>query len=150
MVHTYYAVYEHAVFSSKSGRAFIDARNESTIFSFLAGTLRNMNCQCVIVGGHQEHVHLLYRRPADLLTKSLVKDLKHKSSAWLKEYGFVDRDFHWQTGYGAFSVSYWDVEDLSAYIKEQMGYHREVSWKDEYQHLLDKHGVNFHERVPLD
>lgn len=150
MAHSYYAVYEHVVFSTKANQPFLASHNESTVLSYLAGCLKNMNCHCIAVGGHSEHIHILYRKPSDLLTRSIVKDLKHQSAQWLKQYNFVDHEFHWQNGYSAFSISYWDLEKLTAYIQNQSDHHREITWDQEYRQLLDQHGIEYYERAPLD
>jgi len=146
MAHTYDAVYEHAVFSSKSHRPFLDKSNTSIVFSFLAGALRNMDCHCLIVGGHEDHVHMLYRKPPTLRTKDMIEELKRQSSLWLRDHNFVERNFHWQSGFGAFSISNSEVDSLSSYIGNQTDHHREATWEQEYRDLLEKHGVDYSEQ----
>jgi hypothetical protein len=59
-------------------------------------------------------------------------------------------DFHWQNGYGAFSVSPAHVEGLRAYIANQEERHRHESFQDEFRRLLRKYGVEWDERYVWD
>jgi hypothetical protein len=54
--------------------------------------------------------------------------------------------FGWQDGYGAFSVSSSDLEELKQYIRDQRNHHRKKTFKEEYLDLLRSNGVDFDER----
>ena len=76
---------------------------------------------------------------------NLVKELKTASSKWLKTKGPQLHSFHWQKGYGGFSVSESVLEAVSQYIERQEEHHRKMSFQDEYRKLLEKHGVAYDE-----
>jgi len=57
---------------------------------------------------------------------------------------------HWQSGCGAFSVSAADVEEVVEYITQQESHHRVVSFQEEFQNLLDAHGIAYDERYVWD
>jgi hypothetical protein len=59
-------------------------------------------------------------------------------------------DFHWQDGYGAFSISPGHVEAVVAYIAHQEEHHRRVSFQEEFRRLLQKYGVEYDERYVWD
>ena len=59
-------------------------------------------------------------------------------------------DFHWQSGYGGFSVSAGDVEEVVEYIAQQESHHRVASYQDEFRKLLDAHGIAYDERYVWD
>ena len=80
----------------------------------------------------------------------LVKEIKRSSSRWLKTKGDELSDFAWQTGYGAFSVSYSNLDQVKEYIANQEEHHRTMTWDEEYQALLERHGITFDERFYLD
>jgi len=120
------------------------------LFPYLAKAIKNQGCQAIIVGGFYEHIHLLVHKKSTLLTSDLVKEIKRTSSMWLKEKGVAYGKFNWQIGYGAFSVSFWDLKKIVAYIKDQDKHHQEMKWEDEYRKLLKKHGIEFDERYYLD
>jgi putative transposase len=92
----------HLVFSTKHRRPFITAEHSKDVFSYLAGTLKNLNCPSIIVGGMPDHVHLLFAQARTLSISTIVEELKKESSKWAKSQ--VHPEFYWQNGYGAFSV----------------------------------------------
>ncbi len=150
MAHSYYAVYEHTVFSSKNRIPFLTSENEEDVFRYLASSLKGQGCCSLAVGGHVEHIHLLYRRPSTLPTPDLLKEVKRQSGISLKENNKLQQDFYWQEGYGAFSISYWDLEKIGGHINKQKMHHEDKSWEKEYRQLLKKHGVEYDERFFLD
>ena len=78
----------------------------------------------------------------------LIGQLKGASSKRLKEKGL--RDFGWQNGYGAFSVSESNVESVTAYILNQAEQHRKISYQEEIREIFKRHRVAFDERYVWD
>jgi len=72
--------------------------------------------------------------------------VKTNSSKWAKTQGRAFVNFHWQSGYGGFSVSPADVEQVAEYIAQQETHHRAVTFQEEYRRLLESHGIEFDER----
>ena len=60
------------------------------------------------------------------------------------------RDFFWQRGYSAFSVSTSQLENVIKYVQEQEEHHRIKGFQEEYRELLRRHGVEFDERYVWD
>src|SRR5207253_2558190 len=102
------------------------------------------------VGGVADHVHLLCRMGRTRSVAEFVRELKRESSKWVKTNAGDMRDFAWQEGYGAFSLSPSHVEALRAYIANQEEHHRIVAFQDEFRRLLQKYGVEFDERFVWD
>jgi putative transposase len=80
----------------------------------------------------------------------LVKELKRESSLWVKSKWPALSEFHWQKGYGAFSISPKHVEPLRGYIDNQEDHHRKESFQDEFRRLLTKYGMDWDERYVWD
>ena len=80
----------------------------------------------------------------------LVEAAKGGPSKWMKEQEPAYHDFYWQGGYGSFSVSQSNVEQVRAYIATQDEHHRGVSYQDEFRALCRKHGVEIDERYVWD
>jgi putative transposase len=74
-----------------------------------------------------------------------IRDQKRATSSWLKTKPGC-RDFQWQSGYGAFSISPVYVPGLTTYIKDQREHHQTESFQDEFQRLCKKYGVEIDER----
>src|SRR5258708_2723769 len=95
---------------------------------------------CLGVGGTQNHVHILLQVPPNLALAKAVLLLKANSSKWMGEQGI---DFSWQEGYGAFSVSASNLDQVTRYIQNQEMHHRRTGFEDEFRALLRKHGVEY-------
>ncbi len=54
--------------------------------------------------------------------------------------------FAWQEGYGAFTVSASNREEVVAYIARQEEHHQKRTFREEYMEVLRKSGVEFDER----
>jgi putative transposase len=150
MANSYYWVYEHICFSTKERMPLLIPEVRKELFAYLVGGIKSQNCFPIIVGGFRKHVHLLVRKNPSCTTAELVKEIKRTSSKWLKDKGVGYGKFNWQAGYGAFSVSHWDLEKVRGYIENQETHHSKMSWEEEYRKLLIKHGVEFDERYVLD
>lgn len=92
------------------------------------------------VGGIADHAHVLFRLPPTLSLVRAVTLIKSNSSSWMKE---TQKNFAWQEGYGAFSVSSSNVSAVIRYIDQQEARHKKKSFEDEFIALLKKHGVEF-------
>ena len=84
-----------------------------------------------MIGGVEDHVHSLFALSKNHALKKIVEEVKKGSSKWVKSDGPKNRDFHWQAGYGAFSVSQSNLEDVKRYIENQEEHHRRMTFQDE-------------------
>jgi REP element-mobilizing transposase RayT len=113
----------------------------------LGGIARENGMKALIVGGVEDHVHLLVSLPAVLSVAKAVQLLKGNSSKWIHET-FPERwAFAWQEGYGAFSIGASGVDDTITYIRNQAVHHRRRTFKEELVLFLKKHGLQWEERM---
>ena len=141
----------HTVFSTRERRPFLrDKSLRDELHRYLGGILANLDCQPVIIGGVEDHVHLLFAHPRTATVADVVKELKRSSSAWLKAKAAELADFAWQGGYGVFSIGQSQVDDVRAYIAGQEKHHRKVSFQDEFRRLLERYDIAFEERYVWD
>jgi putative transposase len=139
----------HAIFSTKDRRPFLqsmEVRNE--IYSYMAGTLKNLDCHPIKIGGVEDHVHVFSSLSKNIAFSDLIGRLKGASSRRLKEKGL--HGFGWQNGYGAFSFSESNVEAVTAYILNQAEHHKKFSYQEEIREILKRHRVAFDERYIWD
>jgi len=140
----------HIVFSTKSRMPVLNELIRGELYQYLAGALRNLKCSAITIGGAVDHVHVLCMLSKNLALAKLVEELKTGSSKWLKTKGPHLHSFHWQNGYGGFSVSTSLLIAVSQYMEQQEEHHRKMSFQDEYRKLLDKHGAPYDERFVWD
>ena len=141
----------HTVFSTKERRPFLgEATLRDELHHYLGGILKHLDCQPHVVGGVADHVHLLASLGRTTQLAEMVKELKRSSSLWIKEEQASLRDFAWQSGYGAFSVGFSQLEEVRCYIAGQEEHHRKMSFQDEYRLFLNRYQVPFDERYVWD
>ncbi len=93
-----------------------------------------------VIGGVDDHVHLLIQVPATMAMAKALVLIKANSSRWAGEEG---HRLTWQQRYGAFSVSASVVPSVIRYIQNREAHHRKMSFDEEFLSLLKKHGVAF-------
>lgn len=71
----------------------------------------------------------------------IAKFLKGESSKWIHDEFSELRNFGWQDGYSAFSVSKSIVPKVVDYIKRQREHHRKMTFEQEYVELLELHQI---------
>jgi REP element-mobilizing transposase RayT len=144
-------VYIHLVFSTKERHPFlrdVDMRRE--LHATLGGISKRIDCPPIFVGGVEDHVHLLCRFGRTITQADWVKELKRASNGWVKDQGRSYAHFAWQAGYGAFSVSQSNLEEVKEYIANQEEHHRHMSFQDEVRALFRKHQQEWDERYVWD
>jgi REP element-mobilizing transposase RayT len=120
------------------------------VHRYLGGILTQLDCQPLIIGGVEDHVHVLFAQSRTITVADIVKELKRGSSVWLKSNRPDLSNFSWQGGYGVFSIGQSQVDDVHAYIAGQEEHHRKISFQDEYRRLLQRYEIAFDERYVWD
>ena len=144
-------IYLHIVFSTKNRVPFIkDEKLCKELHGYLIGICKNMDSPSLQIGGVENHVHILCRFSRKLMIMSLVGEMKKSSSKWIKKKDSSLSDFHWQDGYGAFSVSPSHVMNLQKYIADQKVHHYKETFQDEFRRILKKYGVSYNEKYVWD
>lgn len=140
----------HVVFSTKNRANLIAPEIESELFGYLHGIIENNKSKLILANGTTNHVHLLVSLGKTVDVSELVGDIKRDSSKWLKTKGANFRGFHWQEGYGAFSVGQSQVADVMKYIANQKQHHAKQNFEDEFRAILRKYEVEYDERYVWD
>ena len=141
----------HTVFSTKDRRPFLrDEPLREELHRYLGGILTHLDCQPLIIGGVEDHVHLLFALSRTATVADVVKECKRGSSVWVKTKSSALADFAWQNGYGIFPIGQSQVDAARAYIAGQAEHHRKISFQDELRELLRRYQMEFDERYVWD
>ena len=143
MAHRYANVIIHTVFSTKERASSIPDDLQPRLWKYLGGIGKNHEVPILTAGGTANHAHVLIALPADMSVAHAVQLLKANSSRWIGEHGI---DFHWQEGYGAFSVSTTNVDAVRHYIAHQAAHHQKRSYEDEFLGMLRRARMTFDEK----
>lgn len=136
----------HLVFSTRHREAVLSDEIRDGLHAYIAGIVENQGGCLLKAGSVPDHIHLLIAHPRTVTPSDLVREIKTGSSKWLKTQGTRYGGFHWQSGYGVFSVSPGHRQAVEAYIGNQAEHHRRASFQEEYRRLLDRYGVDYDER----
>ena len=144
-------VYLHLVFSTKERQPFLsDHIVRTEMHSWLGKASHELGCPCILVGGVEDHVHILARHGRTISQSEWIKEIKRTSSIWIKTRDPQLNDFAWQAGYGVFAVCSTHLESVRAYIARQEAHHCKASFQDEFRMLLREHGETWDERYVWD
>ena len=146
MSHTSTNLLVHLIFSTKARAPIITSAIESDLHAYLGGIIREIGGVALSINGPSDHVHLLVRLPANESVAEVARLIKTNSSRWIHGRWPEHREFAWQTGYGAFSVSESSISDVMRYIGNQREHHKKRSYQDEFLAFLRKNGISIDER----
>jgi len=135
----------HLIFSTKNREPFITPEVEPELHPYLASIFRAMKSPSLAIDGTADHVHILFSLSRIVTVAKLVEEVKTESSKWIKTKGPAFRNFHWQKGYGAFSIGQSNVTGLKRYIRSQKQHHKRISFQDEYRKFLASYGIEYDE-----
>jgi REP element-mobilizing transposase RayT len=141
----------HIVFSTKHRQPFLRPPSLRHVMEgYLVGTLQNLHCPSLITTAVEDHVHILCQLHRTISISQLIQEIKTSSSSRIKEEHDSLRNFHWQNGYGVFSVSQSKVEIVKQYIATQEEHHRTKTFQEEFRLMLKRHGLDYDERYVWD
>ena len=141
----------HIVFSTKHRKPFLREEGlRDEMHRQLGGTSKTLQCPPILVGGVEDHVHILARQARTISVADWAKELKRVTSLWIKEREPKLREFQWQAGYAAFSVSQSNSGKVVTYIEGQVEHHQRFDFQTEYRGLLERHGIEYDERYVWD
>jgi REP element-mobilizing transposase RayT len=132
--------YYHAVWGTKGRYPWINTDTEPRLHAFIGGILREQKCTAIAINGMEEHVHTLFRFPSNVAISDILRHMKSRSSGWIHDTFPRLKEFDWQNGYGGFTVSKSQVDEVAAYIRTQKDHHAKMTFTDEYLALLRKTG----------
>ncbi len=143
-------VYVHITFSTKNRHNLITGTIQESLFSYIGGICKGMECNPIRVGGYKNHIHVLCLLSKKVTQIKLLEEVKKQSSRWIKTQDDSFRNFYWQDGYGIFSVNPSEIDEVTAYINNQKEHHKKVNFKDEFRTFLKKYEVDYDEKYVWD
>ena len=141
----------HIVFSTKHRKPWLqDPEIRKELYAYMATILKALESPAILISGVEDHVHILCQLSRNYPIKKIVEEVKTEPSKWMKKKGAGYTDFYWQGGYGVFSVSESNVEEVKRYISNQQEHHKTMTFQEEYRYLCQRHGIEIDERYVWD
>jgi putative transposase len=146
LANTYSQLNIHVIFSVKGRENLLPSKIRPEIFKYISGILNNLGQYPLAVNGYQDHVHIFFEmQPAKSLS-DIVRVVKANSSKWINENKMIKGKFSWQEGYGGFSYSRSQRNNVIQYIINQASHHEKISFRSEYLKLLKLFEIDFEEQ----
>ena len=133
----------HVVFSTKNRSKVLTEQISDKVYAYIAGVCQELDGYALLVNGHLDHVHMLVRIPTTKTVASWIGQVKANTSKHINEKRWVIGKFHWQDGYGAFTVSVSAKDAVYDYIAKQKEHHAKGTFEQEYLMLLNKHEIEY-------
>ena len=146
---TYTQILYQIVFSTKNREHTLEKENRKELYKYIWGILKNKKCHLYQIGGVADHIHIVTHIHPSISLSLLVKDIKLASSKHIKDKNLFSTFSGWQEGYGAFTYSIKEKDQLIEYVKNQEEHHRNKSFKEELIELLIEHEIEFDEKYLL-
>jgi putative transposase len=141
MANTYSQLNIHCVFAVHGRENIITNTFRDDLHKYMYGILKNDRAFPLAIGGWLDHVHVFFELHPDTKVSDLMRMVKATSSKWINDNRFVKGRFEWQSGYGAFSYSRSQRNDVIKYIISQEEHHKQKSFRQEYIDLLKRFDI---------
>jgi putative transposase len=143
MANTYTQCYFQLVFAVKNRRALIRMQWKDNLEKYITGIVQNHHHKLLAIGAMPDHLHILLGYNLNHLIPDLVEEIKTSSNSWIKRERLSCFNFAWQKGYGAFTYSHDQIDNVVKYILSQEEHHKRELFRDEYLQMLVKNEIEF-------
>jgi len=142
---TFTQLHVQLVFAIKYRESLLREKYRPEVFSYISGIVKNLNHKPLIVNGFYDHVHIFLGLNPSISISDTVSAIKKSSAYFINTKGWFPGKFRWQDGYGGFSYSKSQVNDVYSYIANQEKHHGIVKFRQEYKEMLEREEIVFSE-----
>ena len=146
MTGTFTQIYIQIVFAVKNRDSLIETEWEERLYQYMTGIIKGKKQKLLAINGTSNHIHFFISMKPNCCLSDLVREVKKSSNDFIKENKLSKFKFNWQEGYGAFSYSHSQVDNVIKYIMNQKNHHRKVTFKEEYIRFLKIFEIEHNEK----
>ena len=143
MAGTFSQIYIQTIFAVQGRKSLIHPLWEEELYKYITGIVQNKGQKMLAINGVPDHIHFLIGMKPSCCLSDLVREIKKSSNDFIKEKMFTKFKFQWQEGYGSFSYSHSQIDNVIKYIMGQKEHHKKRTFKQEYMEFLKKFAVEF-------
>jgi REP element-mobilizing transposase RayT len=147
---TYSQIYIQIVFAVKGRENLVTREYKNELHKYIAGIIKGKEQKPIIINGMPDHIHAFVGLKPSMRISDLVRDIKNNSTNFINENKYVQGKFSWQEGYGAFSYSHSQIDDVYNYILNQEDHHKKKTFREEYLDFLRKYEIEYDEKYLFD
>ncbi len=146
MANTYTQLYVHIVFVVSDRQNLIKEENRIPLEKYITGIVNNHKSKTLAIYCNPDHTHIFIGLHPDISVSEMARLIKTNSSKWINNNKWSEFHFEWQQGFGAFTYSKSQINNVVNYILNQAEHHKKRSFKDEYIDLLKKFEIDYNEK----
>ncbi len=150
MANTYSQIYIQIVFAVMGRQNLIAAGQREELHKYITGIVRNRDQKLLSIFCMPDHMHLLVGLKPSMSISDLVRDIKADSSNFINNKKWIRGKFNWQEGFGAFSYSRSQVDQVAKYILNQEDHHRRKTFREEYVDFIKKFEIDYDDKYLFD
>lgn len=141
---SYITAYYHIVFTTRNREAVITPSHKNDLCAVIASIINKRQSKALVVNGVENHVHILLNLHQTIALADMMREIKSRSSVWMKESKLFPMFGGWEQEYGAFSISESHKQAVFDYIINQEIHHQKNSLENEFHRLVMKNGLTFY------
>jgi REP element-mobilizing transposase RayT len=149
MANTYTQIYVHGIFAVQNRISLINESWREELYKYITGIVQHHGHKMLQIGGMPDHIHILVSMHPVQALSNLMQTVKSESAEWINKRRLVMGHFSWQEGYGAFSYSKSQLNNVIQYIINQPEHHKKHDMTAEYIDFLKKFGIEYNEKYVL-
>lgn len=150
MANTYTQLYVQLVFAVKGREHLIPKAHKEQVQKYMTGVIQGRKHKLLEINCMPDHSHIFIGLHPDQSISDLVEETKTATTKFIKKQPWMQFDFSWQKGFGAFSYARTQLEAVVNYIRNQEAHHQKRTFREEYLDFLNKFEVPFEEQYLFD
>jgi REP element-mobilizing transposase RayT len=146
MPNTYSQIHIQIVLAVANREYAIRKSTREQIEKYITGIISSMGQKPLAISCMPDHTHIFFGLRPSCCISDLVREVKKASTKYINDNRLVMGRFAWQEGFGAFSYSRSEADNVIDYIKNQEEHHQKDSFQKEYMRILRKSDVDYDPR----
>lgn len=142
-VHSYSRCWVHLIWGTLDREKLLNKIAAARVSRYLAEYAEKEGIYMKINYVNADHVHALVDLPTALSIEKAMQLLKGSSSHWVNSKNLITGKFAWGRGYGAFSVSESNLDQVARYIANQEEHHRVRTFAEELREFIERHWLHW-------
>lgn len=146
MPNTYTQLYIHIVFAVKYRAAQLNPEWDERLRLYITAIVQNNGHKMLAINNMPDHMHMFIGLSPKQSISELLRLIKGDSSEWINKEKLTPKRFQWQEGFGAFTHSRSQVDQVVRYVHNQQEHHRKIHFIEEYRKMLEDFDINYDEK----
>ena len=141
MAVNYTRIYLHIIFAAEGKTGLIRKSWKYDLFRYISAHTKKKGHRLITINSTPDRLHLLIALRPHQRISDFVQEIKSSSSRWINTRKLVKGRFAWQPGYGVFSCSHSQLDEISKYINNREQKQSKLSLKEECLRAAGKYNI---------